>query len=152
PPDDTGHGFDNIGEVLSLSPLLLEKYLAAARAIVSQAVPTAPTVVAERRIAGQGFRGAAGASGEGPPSLSYYQPATVSSTFRAEHAGHYQMVLDLTGIEKYVDGVFDYNKCRLVFKVDAQVLLDQEYSRQGGKKFHYVVDQDWQAGGHELTF
>ncbi len=30
PSDDVGHGFDNIGDVLSLSPLLLEKYLAAA--------------------------------------------------------------------------------------------------------------------------
>src|SRR5215831_14618990 len=27
PPDDTGHGFDNIGDVLTLSPMLLEKYL-----------------------------------------------------------------------------------------------------------------------------
>jgi hypothetical protein len=30
PSDDVGYGFDNIGDVLSLSPLLLEKYLAAA--------------------------------------------------------------------------------------------------------------------------
>ncbi len=45
PPDDTGHGFDNIGDVLTLSPLLLEKYLAAARAIVMQAVPTVPSAV-----------------------------------------------------------------------------------------------------------
>ena len=27
PADDTGHGFDNIGDVLTLSPLLLEKYI-----------------------------------------------------------------------------------------------------------------------------
>ncbi|MEC8690046.1 MAG: DUF1587 domain-containing protein, partial [Verrucomicrobiota bacterium] len=27
PPDDTGYGFDNIGDVLSVSPVLLEKYL-----------------------------------------------------------------------------------------------------------------------------
>src|SRR5258706_4835820 len=39
PPDDTGYGFDNIGDVLTVSPMLLEKYLAAAKAIVSQAVP-----------------------------------------------------------------------------------------------------------------
>jgi hypothetical protein len=39
PPDDTGHGFDNIGDVLTLSPLLLEKYLEAARTIVAQLVP-----------------------------------------------------------------------------------------------------------------
>src|SRR5690606_32906301 len=30
PPDDTGYGFDIIGDVLSISPLLLEKYLQAA--------------------------------------------------------------------------------------------------------------------------
>jgi hypothetical protein len=28
PNDDVGHGFDNIGDVLSVTPLLLEKYLA----------------------------------------------------------------------------------------------------------------------------
>ena len=27
PADDTGYGFDNIGDVLTVSPLLLEKYL-----------------------------------------------------------------------------------------------------------------------------
>jgi len=31
PVDDSGYGFDNIGEVLSLSPTLLEKYMSAAR-------------------------------------------------------------------------------------------------------------------------
>ena len=38
PADDSGHGFDNIGDVLSMSPLLLEKYLTAAEAIAEQAV------------------------------------------------------------------------------------------------------------------
>ena len=31
PADDSGYGFDNIGDVLSVSPLLLERYLSAAR-------------------------------------------------------------------------------------------------------------------------
>ena len=34
PPDDAGYGFDNIGDVLSVSPALLERYLSAARKIV----------------------------------------------------------------------------------------------------------------------
>ena len=38
PNDDVGYGFDNIGDVLSVSPLLLEKYLSAAEAIVEQAI------------------------------------------------------------------------------------------------------------------
>ncbi|HTL15947.1 MAG TPA: DUF1587 domain-containing protein, partial [Patescibacteria group bacterium] len=33
PPDDTGYGFDTIGDVLTLSPLLLEKYMTAAETI-----------------------------------------------------------------------------------------------------------------------
>ena len=38
PADDTGYGFDNIGDVLSTSPLLMEKYLDAAETIASAAV------------------------------------------------------------------------------------------------------------------
>ena len=38
PNDDVGYGFDNIGDVLSVSPLLLEKYLSAAEAIFEQAI------------------------------------------------------------------------------------------------------------------
>src|SRR5947207_10024776 len=37
PADDSGYGFDNIGDVLSLPPLLMEKYLAAAEKIVALA-------------------------------------------------------------------------------------------------------------------
>ena len=38
PQDDSGYGFDNIGDVLSLSPVLLEKYLKAAEAVVHTAL------------------------------------------------------------------------------------------------------------------
>src|SRR5262245_30331790 len=38
PHDDVGYGFDNIGDVLSTPPLLLEKYVAAAKKIADQAV------------------------------------------------------------------------------------------------------------------
>ena len=39
PPDDSGYGFDNIGDAMSVSPLLMEKYLDAARAIVAKRLP-----------------------------------------------------------------------------------------------------------------
>lgn len=38
PTDDLGNGFDNIGEVLTISPVLMEKYLAAAGRIASRAI------------------------------------------------------------------------------------------------------------------
>jgi mono/diheme cytochrome c family protein len=56
PADDVGYGFDNIGDVLSVSPLLLEKYLAATESILDQAIlvaqPPKPVkaVVGARRL------------------------------------------------------------------------------------------------------
>jgi mono/diheme cytochrome c family protein len=53
PNDDVGYGFDNIGDVLSLSPLLLEKYLAAAEGILDQAIVIAdPPKPTRNRLSG----------------------------------------------------------------------------------------------------
>jgi len=43
PADDVGYGFDNIGDVLSLPPILLEKYLTAAEEITAVALVTEPS-------------------------------------------------------------------------------------------------------------
>jgi hypothetical protein len=49
PQDDSGYGFDNIGDALSLSPVLMEKYLAAAEKVTRTAIfgqeKLKPTVV-----------------------------------------------------------------------------------------------------------
>jgi hypothetical protein len=42
PTDDSGEGFDNIGDVLTVSPVLMEKYLAAAGSIAERAVAATP--------------------------------------------------------------------------------------------------------------
>ena len=46
PPDDASYGFDNIGDILRVSPALLEGYLDAARVISAQAVGD-PTIALE---------------------------------------------------------------------------------------------------------
>ena len=50
PVDDSGYGFDNIADVLSLSPALMGKYLAAAEKIAKAAIipPTPPQPSVER--------------------------------------------------------------------------------------------------------
>ncbi len=40
PADDVGYGFDSIGDVLTIPPLLLERYLTAAEAVSKQAIIT----------------------------------------------------------------------------------------------------------------
>lgn len=52
PADDVGYGFDNIGDVLSLQPILLEKYLAAAERVLDAAIPPLGPVPSAK----QGYR------------------------------------------------------------------------------------------------
>lgn len=50
PSDDIGYGFDNIGDVLSISPVLMERYLAAADSIMSRAIVPNPPAVIKRHL------------------------------------------------------------------------------------------------------
>jgi mono/diheme cytochrome c family protein len=155
PPDDTGFGFDNIGDVLSLSPMLLEKYMGAAETIIGQAVPKAGLVEAEEVVPGRQFH----KKGEGPAEdsarsyfpLSYYETNSISASCKVKHDGQYTLVLDLKASEKFVDNVFDQNKCRLAFKVDGTLLMNREFVREGGKEFKFDYALDWSAGAHELA-
>ena len=88
PADDTGHGFDNIGDVLSVSPLLLEKYVNAATEIVNSAVPQVSGRIRTSTLPGNAFRlEREGSPTSAPPGsragrfnrprsveLSYYNP------------------------------------------------------------------------------
>lgn len=159
PPDDTGHGFDNIGDVLTLPPMLLEKYVTAANQIIGEAVPNVPRVMREHHVNGREFSGGnIGADDPGKRArrwgglqLSYYSAAVVSNKFTADIAGKYQLTISLQINERHVENIFDYNKCRLIFRVDGKELLREEYSWQGGKSYHYTYDVDWAAGDHKMT-
>lgn len=53
PPDDTGYGYDNIGDVLSLSPMLMEKYLRAAQQVASEVFAAAKPAHLHQEWAGK---------------------------------------------------------------------------------------------------
>ena len=196
PADDTGHGFDNIADVLTISPMLLEKYLDAAQTIVTSAVPMQPRVVAEQVIVGRKFattkietpltlvadatpaasessKPAAAPAGEDAPAettaplfqrpapvnegnaldLSYYTPVVVESVQKIVRDGRYQIVADLNAVERYVDDQFDYNRCRMIFSIDGEPVVDQEFVREGeNKAYKFTFDRHWKAGDHKLTF
>ena len=48
PADDVGHGFDNIGDVLTMSPLLMERYFEAAEAIATRVILVEPPPPSKR--------------------------------------------------------------------------------------------------------
>ncbi|MGC4048091.1 MAG: DUF1592 domain-containing protein [Armatimonas sp.] len=69
PSDDVGYGFDNIGDVLSLSPLLMEKYLAAGDKAAKAAIVAPENGVKSTKIAAADMQGAGGSLDGGSARL-----------------------------------------------------------------------------------
>lgn len=146
PADDTGHGFDNLAEVLTISPMLLEKYLTAASDIVARAVPTTSRAPVEHSFGGAQFRRsgvAASAPGAaGTLTLSYYELARVEASFEPGHAGRFRVLLDFNTTERYVDGQNDYNRARFTLRAGSRVLFDREFNREGNRQFRFEFESD----------
>jgi hypothetical protein len=86
PTDDSGDGFDNIGDVLTVSPVLMEKYLEAAERIAARALDVDPVpdpIEVERSLR---FR-----------SLRRIDPSNVTTTHRIDFDGDYDLLIGLPG-------------------------------------------------------
>lgn len=146
PADDTGYGFDTIGDVLTVSPLLLEKYMLAAETIVSRSVPTVTKVVRTRHINGGEFRDPdTKANGN---RLTFYKEAKATHKFKAEIAGDYRVTLNLE-----VDGAFDFDPGRAtaVFKIDGEERYREDLKWEDGRKINREYTLKWSPGEHVLT-
>ncbi len=91
PNDEVGYGFDNIGDVLSLPPMLMEKYLAAADEIVHKAiVADGPSKPVTKKLRGDQF---ASASEWNKPTdnkvLGFYRDGEANAKFQFPSGGEY---------------------------------------------------------------
>jgi len=95
PTDDTGYGFDTIGDVLSLSPLLMEKYMAAAQEIVAKAVNTSEGRVPVIQISGEQFQSKTDPK-RNARQLPFSEAAIVQHTAEIPHPGPYQFKIEVS--------------------------------------------------------
>jgi len=99
PVDDSGYGFDNIADVLTVSPTLMEKYLTAAgkvarAVVVTDRTPPQPAVLRFSAPRGEGEIKTIGGVGEIP-----YSPAgRLSVTYRFPATGDYE--IDLSYVDR----------------------------------------------------
>ncbi len=148
PADDTGYGFDTLGDVLSTSPLLLEKYLQAAETITARAVPLTESTTPRQFIAKKQFHGPGEArQNRSEIVLPLYDPADLRAEVTIAQAGTYRLQLDASIVGSFP---FDPGKAQATWFVDDQPAWSQELKWQAEKKLEPAVERFWQPGRYAL--
>ena len=92
PADDSGYGFDNIGDVLSVPPLLLEKYLNAAESILAAAIVTVdPAKLRRKQFAAESLPGTAPGEGTDGGARLLSREGDIHVDFNFPRAGQYAL-------------------------------------------------------------
>jgi hypothetical protein len=147
PPDDVGYGFDNIGDVLSISPMRMEKYLAAAQSVIERGVPQSNKSIGSQQAMAEEFLSEDGQDGQ---HLSFYQYQEVSHKFQAKVAGDYRII-----VSSKIDGEaqpVDPQVAKVTYKSDGKAIRQFEYPWNDAL---YSVDDQivkWEAGEHRVSF
>jgi hypothetical protein len=148
PPDDSGYGFDNIGDALTISPMLMEKYVAAAQAIVAEAVPTRARKPAEDVVSGLAFQGNNARDKWGKRDLVFSEPANVTAIYKNEKPGTYRVKLELEVNGSYFP---DPGRAQVIFKVDGKQVLSQDFGYYDEKVFTFESTHPWSPAEHAMT-
>lgn len=143
PNDDVGYGFDNIGDVLSMPPLLLEKYLRAAERILDEAIVTDPTIQPELQyVAGEKLKNDYDEHAEAGWLL---RDGEIYTTVTAAHAGKYQVRIFAAGQQAGPEYV------RMGVKVDGQTIREFEVKTGRQDPQPYEVTVPLAAGAHRVA-
>lgn len=91
PPDDTGYGYDNIGDVLTISPLLMEKYLRAAKVVAEKAMDTSDVERVDLELGAKKFWNQKGETKEWEGIRWFHSNADAATKFTAPATGTYEL-------------------------------------------------------------
>ncbi len=138
PPDDSGYGFDNIGDAQSLSLMLLEKYLAAAKEIVDQAVPTVCKVIPKQSFQAKDFRDAQ--RKRDGDNMRLEEPHTVRRKVNVDQSGDFQVTFNIKE-----HGSFEFNpqRSKLSLSIDGVVVHEVEVGWDESKRTKLPFQVQW---------
>jgi len=143
PSDDVGYGFDNIGDVLTISPLLMEKYLAAAEKIAEKAivVPEAKAVRFEAdRLSATGGAGQAESGG-----YLLYSAGEVGAEYTFPHEGEYLLRARAYGQQAGPEPT------RMAFRLDGREIQTVDVKAVEGRPEVYEARRKIPAGRHRFA-
>ncbi|MEM9079593.1 MAG: DUF1592 domain-containing protein [Verrucomicrobiota bacterium] len=147
PPDDTGYGFDVIGDVLSLSPLLVERYFKAANDIIHRALPENAASLPTITIRGPNFTDKNNRAETGR-FIEFMKPQTVEANRHIPFDGEYE--LNLTFRIKGSSTASD-NTATLLLIVDNQEIARRNLGWDFKDKLHIKQKIPLKKGDHRFA-
>lgn len=157
PPDDSGHGFDNVADALTFSPLLLDKYFQAAEIVVDRAVPKVTRIVPRQVFRGSDFRGndfrGNGSRGRGSfasgRSMDGKRAATVAKSFSLDDEGVYDVQIN---IRQHGSFEFDPARYQVTCQIDGKEKFSVELGWDEHKRTQFSYAEKFSAGKHRIEF
>ena len=142
PVDDTGYGFDNIADVLTMSPLLAEKYLAAAEQALDKAlVPSTPRKPAAFRY----NHGELHPSGNVNKAGDLMVNGDTGRTFEFPADGEYEIRI------KAAQDAFGDEPARMSIRIGGRELRAVDVRAPRGKGEVITARTTLKAGRHRIT-
>jgi mono/diheme cytochrome c family protein len=122
PTDDSGYGFDNIADILTVSPLLMEKYLNAAETIASRALGADPLPKKPIEVT-------ADLKSNNLRRLDY---STVEASQRIDFDGEYNLIFGFPG-QRSADAA----PVKMAFYMDGQLLSTMDVETKPSKLVYF---------------
>ena len=129
PTDDSGYGFDNIADILTVSPLLMEKYLNAAETIASRAMGADPLPKKPIEVT----------SDLKTKTLRRLDYSTVEASQRIDFDGEYNVIFGFPG-----QRAADAKPVQMAFYMDGQLLQTIEVETKPSKLVYFDPFSDGQ--------
>ena len=148
PSDDTGFGFDTIGDVLTISPLLMEKYLGAAEEIAGLALPLDAGKPKPIEIDAGNFKDRGGSQTACFMEADIAQ--TVTAKRRLDAGGQYEMEVAYTSQSEGGRPKGQTGKWRIV--VDGKQLHEIEIDSNKFLRDQFVAKLELPKGEHRFEF
>ncbi|QDT50226.1 hypothetical protein Pan258_42830 [Symmachiella dynata] len=144
PSDDVGYGFDNIGDVLSMSPLLMEKYLSAAEKIVETALWAEDPYKAPRKS----FEGAEMQQDRGGRAIGKFRSLASMGEVFTEHEfaadGEYLVICEAYGKQAGPD------PAKMEFRIDGKAVETVNVTAVSESPGYYEIRLPITAGKHRV--
>jgi mono/diheme cytochrome c family protein len=145
PGDDTGYGFDTVGDALSVSPLLLERYLTAAERVLDAAILDEDSRKPPTRVfLPADFHCAAGGDTQRPDLFCLFSQGEVVVTNELSLAGEYRV-----GVLAYGDQAGS-EPVNMAVRVDGQTVASHEVKAVTAQPGLYETTVKLAAGAHRL--